>query len=102
MGGEVPLRVRGDGSSCSGYRGWCLLCGLSDGAHLAWPTGGRGKPPQLSLTPEVGVAPGVREQTLPTAPHHLPISAQSISRGSHSPGNAHTLLLPLPNALVAT
>ena len=78
------------------------------GALLAWTIGGVGKPLQVSLTPEVGVACHHYESM---KRHHLqPQSPQRSAQRralqpsttrccSHSPGNTYTLLLPLPNTL---
>ena len=40
------------GAACAAPPGWAKR----EGMFLAWSTGGGGKPPQLSLTPEVGMA----------------------------------------------
>ena len=78
-----------------------------DGAPLAWSTGDWGKPPQSPQTPG-GCAlapPGVGEQAAPVAPVTSEIGTEEDTATeqhplcSHSPGNAHTLPVPLPNTL---
>ena len=88
-----------------------LLCRLSVMEHLFRGIGDRGKSLQLSQTPEVGM---VQHHYGSVNRHHLwPQSPQKSAQKralllstssccSHFPGNTHTLLLPLPNALGTT
>ena len=58
-----------------------------DRVLLEWSTGGRGKPPQLSLTPELGV----HEEASPTATVTSEVGLEEGTATKH-----HPLLLLLP------
>ena len=75
---------------------------------LVWTTGSRSKLPQPSQILEVGMAlhheGSMNWHVLwPQSPQGIPqrraLQLSNTHCCSHSPGNAHTLLLPLPKAL---
>ena len=78
-----------------------------DGVLLGWSAGGWGKPPQLSLTPEVGTAHHHwrclnKNHWQPKPPQRAPqrtMRQNTTCCCSHSAGSTPALLLPLPNAL---
>ena len=85
-----------------------LLWAKRDRGLLAWPAGGRGKLPQLPLTPEVGMAHchweylnknPLQPQPPQRAPWRMTLQENTTCYFSCSPGSTPTLLLPLPNAL---
>ena len=82
-----------------------------DRGILAWPAGGRGKPPQLSLNPEVCMAHchwgylnkyHLQPQPPQRAPQRRTLWQNTTFYCSRPPGRTPTLLLPLPNALGST
>ena len=80
------------GTACTAPSEWAKR----DGVLLAWSTGGTGKPPLLSLTPEVGVA---HHHEGPVNRHHvLPRSLQRAPQRRALQQNTtfhHQLLLSL-------
>ena len=115
-GGEGPYRniFLWAHTDCqrAGYRWQHFLSGISMmGCSLVWPTSGGGKPPQPSQTPELDVA--CHHEGSRNRHHWQPRSPQRSAQRkalqpsttcccSQSPGDAHTLLLPLPSVPGAT
>ena len=95
------LQVGSGGSAPPAWSKW-------DRVLLVWPAGGRSKPPQLSLTPEVSVAhccwryPNknhLQPQTSQRAPQRRTLQQNTTYCCSRCPGSISTLQLPLPNIL---
>ena len=79
-----------------------------NGVLLVWSASGSGKPPKLSLTPEVGMAHRhwgslnknhLQPKSLQRAPQKRPLQQNMTFCCYRSPGSTPTLMLPLPNAL---
>ena len=89
-------------------KGWCSTSFMAkwDRVLLEWSAGGRGKPPQLSLIPEVGAAHChwgyLNKNHLQPQPSQRALQRtllQTTCCSSHPLGRTPALLMPLSNAL---